>query len=354
MAPSTIKALKAALESARFEPVYLFHGADDFLKEERLRDVMARATEPSTREFNVESLRGEGLDVATLSAALDALPMLAERRVVVLHDPGALKKPARQRLDRFLGAPAPEVLLILVAPAGAKADAALVGHKSVASVEFKALVNDDLLKWIDHRVRNACGTTITPEAASLLASYGGNDLALLAGELQKLASFTGGAPIDHAAVDAVTGMRPGHTLGDLLDLAAVRDTNGAIGMVEEVLSQPKQSAVTLVMALATQMLAIGWGVSARARGLPQSRLESEFFGLLKEGSSVYTGRSWGEAVKCWARAVPKWRTEDIDQALPHLLAADAALKDTKVSSEAQIVTSLLLAITPMATRRRAA
>src|SRR5690606_3988790 len=236
----------------------------------------------------------------------DALPiLLAERRVVVLHDPGALKKPVRQRLDRFLTAPAPEVLLLLVAPAGAKADAALVGHKSVASLEFKALVNDDLLKWIDHRVRNACGTTITPEAASLLASYGGNDLALLAGELQKLASFTGGAPIDRAAVDAVTGMRPGHTLGDLLDLAAARDTNGAIGMVEEVLSQPKQSAVTLVMALATQMLAIGCGVSSRARGLPQSRLESEFFGLLKEGSSVYTGRSWGEAVKCWARAVPK-------------------------------------------------
>ena len=55
-----------------------------------------------------------------------------------------------------------------------------------------------------------------------------------------------------------------------------------------------------------------------------------------------------------AKALPKWTSADIDHALPHLLAADAALKDTKVSSEAQIVTSLLLAITPNTSRRKAA
>lgn len=354
MAPSTIKALKAALESARFDPIYLFHGADDFLKEERLRAVIARATEPSTRDFNLEVLRGAEVDVAALAEALAALPVLAERRIVVLRDPGALKKASRERLDHYLASPTAEMLLLLVTPAGVKVDAALAAQPTVSAVEFKALTNDDLLKWIDHQARTACGTTITPDAAALLATYGGNDLALLAGELQKLASFSGGAPIDKAAINAVTGVRPGRTLGDLLDRAAARDTTGAIELVEEVLSQPSQSAVTVVMALATQVLAIGWGVAARARGLPVSRLESEFFSLLKEGSSVYTGRSWGDAVKCWARAVPKWSTADIDQALPHLLATDTALKDTKVSSEAQIVTSLLLAITPVALRRRAA
>lgn len=355
MAPTTsFKALKAALESGQFEPVYLLHGADDHLKEEKVRAMVSRATEPSTRDFNLETLRAAECDVAMLATALEALPMLADRRVVVLRDPGALKKPVRERLDRYLKSPARETLLLLVAPGSAKADAALAGNVNVAALEFKPLMDADLLKWIDHQARTACGTTIEPAAAELLASYGGNDLALLAGELQKLASFSGGAPIDRAAIDAVTGVRQGHTLGDLLDLAAARDTTGAMGLVEEVLSQPKQSAVTLVMALAAQVLAIGWGVAARARGLPPGRLEGEFFSLLKEGGSVYTGRPWGEAVKCWARAVPKWSAADIDRALPHLMAADGALKDTKVSSEAQIVTSLLLAITPAVTQRRAA
>ncbi|MHB1298272.1 MAG: DNA polymerase III subunit delta [Gemmatimonadaceae bacterium] len=355
MAPSTtFKALKAALESGRFDPVYLFHGADDYLKEEKVRALIARATEPTTRDFNLETLRGAEVDIATLGTALEALPMLAERRVVILRDAMAPKKAVRERLDHYLAAPAPELLLVLVVPAGAKPDAALLANANVSAVEFKPLVDGDLLKWIDHHARTACGATVLPEAAELLASYGGNDLALLAGELQKLAAYAGAAPIDKVAINAVTGVRPGHTLGDLLDLAAARDTAGAMALVEEVLSQPKQSAVTLVMALSAQMLAIGWGVAARARGLPAGRLEGEFFTLLKEGGSVYTGRPWGEAVKCWARAVPKWSAADIDRALPHLLAADAALKDTKVSSEAQIVTSLLLAITPAASRRRAA
>ncbi len=347
-----MKALKASLESGRFDPAYLFHGRDDFLKEEKVRAIVERTTDPSTRDFNLEMLRGGECDVAALSSALEALPMLAERRVVILRDPAGLKKAARDRLQQYLERPAADLLLVLVVPAGTKPDAAQL--KACTGVEFKALGEDDLQKWIAHQADTACGTSIEPAAAALLAEYGGNDLALLAGELRKLSAFTDGAPIDRAAVEAVTGVRPGHTMGDLLDRAAARETTAAIALVEEVLAQPKVSAVVLVMALAAQTLAIGWGVAARARGLSASRLESEFFGLLKEAGNVYTGRPWGEAVKCWARSVSKWSAADIDRALPHLLAADRALKDTKVSSEGQIVTSLLLAITPVASTRRAA
>lgn len=352
MASVTFKALKTALSTGVFDPVYVFHGADDHLKEENVRALLARATEPSTRDFNCDVLRGTEVELAALSGALEALPMLAERRVVVLRDPGALKKPLKVRLEGYLAKPASETVLLLVIPAASKLEAWMSANASV--LEFKALNGNDLQKWIAHEAQQGCGVTITPGAAERLASYGGSDLPLLAGELRKLAAFTNGAMIDDAAVEAITGVRPGVTLADLLDRAAMRDTTGAIAIVGDVLAQPKQSGVTTVMALTAQMLAIGWGVAARSRGLAQSRLESEFFGLLKEAGSVYTGRSWGDAVKCWARAVPKWNAAEIARALPHLHAADAALKDTKVSSETQIVTSLLLAITPAAGTRRAA
>ena len=131
----------------------------------------------------------------------------------------------------------------------------------------------------------------TRRAAALLAEYGGNDLALLAGELQKLSAYTNGAPIDRAAIEAVTGVRPGHTMGDLLDRAAARETMAAIALVDEVLAQPKVSAVVVVMALAAQTLAIGWGVAARARGLSASRLESEYFGCSRRrGTCTRDGR----------------------------------------------------------------
>ena len=77
-----------------------------------------------------------------------------------------------------------------------------------------------------HEATTACGTTIDPDATALLVTYGGNDLGLLAGELQKLAAFTNGAAIGRDAIEAVTGMRPGRTLGDLLDHVAERETQG--------------------------------------------------------------------------------------------------------------------------------
>lgn len=352
MAAVSFKPLRTALETGAFEPVYVFHGADDHLKEEWVRQVMARATDPSTRDFNLEVLRGADVDVATLSGALEALPMLAERRCVVLRDPGAMKKAQRERLERYLKKPASDCVLLLVVPSASKVDAWFA--KAGASFEFKPLEDDDLLKWIAREAKVTGATDITASAASRLVSYAGSDLPMIAGELRKLAAYVNGATIDEAAVEAITGVRPGVTLADLLDRVAQRDAAGAIAIVAEVLAQPKQSGVTTVLALSAQMLAIGWGCAARARGLPQHRMESEFFTLLKDAGSVYTGRSWGDATKAWARAVPKWSAEEIARALPHLRAADAALKDTKVSSEAQILTSLLLAITPMAGTRRAA
>lgn len=352
MAAATHKAFKAALDSGTLAPVYVFHGADDYLKEEAARALVARATDPSTRDFNCDLLRGGEIDVATLSGALEALPMLAERRVVVLRDPGAMRKPLTERLKAYLKKPAVETVLVLVVPGGSKIEAWM--SADAPALEFKALEGADLARWIAHEARTNLQTTISAEAAERLATYGGSDLALLAGELRKLAAYSGEAPIDAAAVEAITGVRPGVSLGDLLDRAAARDAPGAAALVGEVLAQPKQSGVTTVMALTAQMLAIGWGVAARARGLPQHRMESEFFGLLKAGGGVYTGRAWGEAVKCWARAVPKWSLDDVARAMPHLHAADAALKDSKVSSEEQIVTSLLLAIVPPTARRRAA
>lgn len=351
MALSTFKALKASLASGAFERVYVFHGADDHLKDENVRAVVERATDPSTRDFNCETLRGAEVEVAALSAVLEALPMLAERRVLVLRDPGAMKKAVRDRLDRYLAQPAADLLLLLVVPAGGKVDAKLTANAS--EHEFKALDGPDLQKWILHESTRANSTAITDGAASRLASYGGSDLTLLAGELRKLAAYTNGTAIDDAAVEAVTGVRPGVTLADLLDRAALRETTAAIAMVEQVLAQPKNSGVTTTLALSTQMLAIGWGVAARARGMSASQVEREYFGLLKEAGNAYTGRPWGEAAKCWARSLPRWSVADVARAMPHLMAADAALKDTKVSSEAQIIVSLLLALAPTDARRAA-
>lgn len=344
-------AFTAALEKGKFARAYFFHGDDDFLKEEQVRALIARATDAPTRDFNLDQLRAPDLDTGVLALVLQSLPLMAERRMVVIRDAGTLTKDIRATLSAYLAHAPPETLLLLVAPALSKPDPALLALTS--SLEFKRLNEEELGTWVAARVAEV-GSTITPGAITLLCSATENDLILLTGEIDKLRSFTNGAEITESDVTAVVGIRHGETLGDLLDAVAMRDAPAAIALLDQVLTLPKTSGVPIVMALTTQTLAIGWAVAAVARGLPPYRVGQELIALLKENPSSLAGRPWGEGVKSWARALRLWNEQSVDRALALLLAADKALKDTRTSSDSQLLATLFLAMTADATRRAAA
>src|SRR6185369_13876618 len=113
---------------------------DEFLKDETIRQVIDAAVDPGTRDFNLDLRRGGDIDGESLLTLLSTPPMMADRRVVVVRDVQALKKDARAALDRYLAAPTPDVVALLIAPAGAKLDAALSTQAS--AVAFEPLTGD--------------------------------------------------------------------------------------------------------------------------------------------------------------------------------------------------------------------
>lgn len=332
---------KAALEQGAPDAAYLFHGDDDFLKEEKLRQLIDRVAEPATRDFNVEILRAQDTDAARLNTALEALPVMALRRIVVLRDIGALKKDARTALDAYLTHPAQDVVLVIVAPAGWKTDAALVARTS--ALEFRPLTDDQAAKWIVMRATEL-GVTVEPDAAELLVQATGVDLAAIDGEIRKLRDFSGGTTITTAEVREIVGIRVGETSSDLLDRVCARDGVGAAALVPTVLSQPKTSGVTLVMALTTHMLAIGHLIAARQAGMSPGQFSAELYALFGEQRSAVVGRPWGEAVGTLVRATDRWDRHAVDRALALLRDADSGLKDTSVSEEEQVVATLVIAM----------
>ncbi len=346
------KALGNALKTGEFAPAYYLFGDEDYRKEEALRELVDAAVDPATRDFNFEVVRGGDVEGETLGSLLGTPPMMADRRVVVVRDVSALKKDARAALEQYLERPAPDVLLVLVAAADARADKVL--SAKATPVELGALKPDKVPRWIARYAERHLKTTITPQAATLLQDAVGTDLGQLRVELDKLGSFVAGdEPIDENAVAAIVGVRPGETLGAFLDAVAARDAREALALLPSVLQQPKTNAVTTVMALGTQTIAIGWAQAARARGVPASRLYGELFDLLKKSGSVYTGRSWGDAVGTWSRSADLWTASEVDAALDALLAADAALKETRLSSDEQLLANLVLSLCGASARHAA-
>jgi len=341
MPAATARTLKNAVDAGSLDPVYVLHGDEEFLKEDLLRQLLARAVDPAMREFNIDLRRGAELDAAGLRSVLEQLPMMAERRVAVIQDAPALRKAPMGVLDKYLDTPSRDTVLVLVVPAGEAPEKSWLARST--TVEFKPLSDDQVLKWIAHYLQTTLHGSIEHSAASLLATHVGNDLAQLAGELDKLLSYTNGAPIDNAAVQAVVGIRHGETLADLLDCVAMRNAAGAMAMLPRVMAQPKNSGVSVVIALTVQAFALAWGSAAHAGGMNQGMLSREYFTVLKEGGA-FTGRPYGEAIQQWMKVLSQWDVPRCDRALDLLLLTDQALKDTKSSSEEQVVEGLVLAL----------
>ena len=341
--------LRAAIQDKQFASAYYLYGEDDFLKDEAVRHLLDAAVDPATRDFNLDVRRGADLDGESLASLLGMPPMMADRRVVVVRDVSGLRKDARAALDTYLRSPSPDLLLVMTTPADAKSDKGLT--ELAVGVDCQTLTGAQVPKWIVSRAEKTLKTTITPGAVELLQDAVGSDLAQLSVELDKLLAYSGPRPIDEDAVAAVVGVRRDETPGQLLDAVAMRDAALALTLLPGVLQQPKVGGVPLVMALTTQMLALAIGT---ARGIPAARQSGEYFTLLRSGSSNFAMRAWGEAVNAWSRAHGKWSSADIDHALEALLTADIALKQSRVSTDEQILATAILGMCRGARGRKAA
>jgi DNA polymerase III subunit delta len=350
------KTLRAAIDAGSYAPVYYLHGDDDYLKDASLQALLDAALDPSTRDFNCELRSGGEVDAETLGSLLATPPMLAARRAVVVRDAHLLKKAVRAELDRYLASPASDTLVVLLTPAGQATDVGLA-RQALACV-FEPLPPERVRRWIAHHATTVLGVSVSTEAAVLLQQSVGNDLQALAAELDKCASYALGvvgraepgaaidgavALIDEAAVSAVVGVRRGETLVDLLDAILMRDIDRALPLVAYVLSQPKVTAVQVVMMLGTQLLALAWGRAKRDAGWSSGQLAREYMGYLKQSSGL-VGRPWGEAISVWNRAVEQWSSVELRRGVRMLLEADISLKDTRVSNEEQVMQSLVLAL----------
>lgn len=332
MGVTTLQTFQKAMAAQHFAPAYYLTGDDEHRKDALVRQVIDAAVDAPMREFNLDIVRGGEADVQRLDSMLQTLPMLASRRVVVVRDTGSLRKDVRALLEKYLESPSPDTVLLLVALAGTKEEKEFARATQVA---LPAPTGEGFDTWVIEHVRDVHGTSITSGAVKLLEENVGYDTVLLVSEIDKLVSYAGGKPIDEDAVGKVIGVRRGTTLINLLNAVAARDAALALELVDGVLSQPKNNAVYVIMALTVQTLAMTWGHHARGR--------ADYFALLKETRAAPM-RPWGDASQCWASNQSRWSGASLHTALRALREADQAAKDTRVASDEQLVATLICAM----------
>ena len=341
MPAQSLDAFMRSLSKGEPAPAYYFHGPEDLLKDEALRALLDRVLEPSLRDFNLDQ-RGAGqLDGDTLFALCTTLPMMAERRVVVLREVEALKRKPKVRgaLLDYLARPAPDTVLVLIQGANEASEDKEIA-KAAVTVACEPLPEERVLKWVDRRTKGL-GLTLPEDAARHLVRAAGGELASLAAELDKLAALPAGETFTVERVGELVGVRHGETIFDWRDAVMEDRVGPAVHLIGPLLDQPGNYGVKLAGVLGTTLIGVGVARALTDRGLRGRALDEALFQAIRR-CRVFGLLSWSEEKSRWIRWTPRWPAPRVTGALRAVLTADCALKGTTISDERGILTDLVL------------
>jgi len=217
------------LKRHEIAPLVLLWGEESWLIDDAIRQIEAVDLAPEAREFDREVFYGDEAEPQAIINAAQTLPWLGAQRVVLVRQAEALPRAADSTLVAYCKQPSPSTCLIFAAQR-AEASRALFALllKTPWAVRFRRLSGRELSAWIEQRLASR-GSRITSEASAALIEAVGNDLRLLANEIEKLISFVGSQQtIGVENLRALTGDMREISAFELARLLTSGDLTGAL------------------------------------------------------------------------------------------------------------------------------
>lgn len=326
--------------------LHVLVGEDDYSLRQTLEEIKKGIGDPTSLMTNTNLLEGPALTPEQLRSACQTMPFLAEKRLVIVSgllerfEPKARtarKKAPRQatpaeEYQPFVAAirdlPAFTELVILgpgVKPGAApKSGNPLLGALAalVKIRYFPRLGYNELGPWIE-RYAAAAGASVSPAAVKLMARFVGNDLRVMASEIDKLALYAGGRRIEEADVRAVVSYAREANVFAMVDAILESRTGAAQQMLQQLLREGETPS-QLLFRLVNQVRTIFQIREMRERGVARGEVQARL-GL----ASDYVLR------KAWDQA-DKYSPRRIREVYHRLLEADIAIKTGKYDGELAI------------------
>lgn len=220
---------------------YIFHGDDDYSRQETLNDLLAKMGDQAMLSLNTSRFEGT-IPFADLRQACDSIPFLAKWRVVLVKN-GLSTHSAKEFQEALLAylphLPETTRLIFLESgalPAGNKILKFAEQNKTGYVRAFTRPEGSNLEKWIRQRVEQQ-GNQISPRAIHLLVVNIGNDLAILNSEIEKLALYCGpGQTIEAETVNLLCPYVAEASIFDLVDALGGRNSRKAAGLLYQKLT----------------------------------------------------------------------------------------------------------------------
>ena len=207
----SLQELKTAIRSGAPANLYIFHGEEVFLLHHYFEQLKKLILDELTESFNFHKLNNETFDIQSFADSVEAMPMMAERTLVQVDEVDIFKLPEadRTKIAEILSdIPDYCTVIFTFETVSWKPDKRLKKlwesiDQNATIVEFAKQGQRELIAWVSRHFL-ARGKRISNDLCAYLIDITGGTMTALAGEISKIASFSGADEIVKADIDAVT------------------------------------------------------------------------------------------------------------------------------------------------------
>jgi DNA polymerase-3 subunit delta len=194
-------------------------GSNDFLRTQQLGNMINKFIELHG-DIGIERLDGSVADADRLRGAVDGLPFLTERKLVILYEPSQQKK-FYEHIEDILSGVDDSVDVVIVEPKLDKRGSYFKLLKKLTTfMELNELAGGDLAKWAVDYAKSQQGKLSFSDANILIARVGANQQ-LMKNEIDKLVLYR--VEISRETIELLTEETPQSSIFELVDAAMSGD-----------------------------------------------------------------------------------------------------------------------------------
>jgi DNA polymerase-3 subunit delta len=305
--------------------VYLLTGSDRPKHLRALRRLRARFGPESVEQLSAEEASGD--DAVAACNALGLFGAEGGGRLVIVQGVDRWRKADVDAVAGYLGNPVEGAVLALVVD-GALRGSALsdLVEKHGQVLHYDVPKSSNLHKWVQGELKRL-EVSADAEAARALVELVGEDTVALAGEIEKLAAWSGGDPVSRTEVEQLATPGREAAAWALTDAWGQRDLPALLDACE--LALERKEPFLLAVGLASHV-----GRVRAAQALAEEGLRSrEIAGRLK--MKEYPARKALQHAERYSRG-------ELDSALVRLAELDAAIKGaSRLSAELELLRALI-------------
>lgn len=222
------KQLAFQLDRGEISPLYCLFGEEAFMIDEALVKIREKVLGDGLPDFNLNVFYAADSSVESICDAVETLPMMAQRRLVLVKEAQELSAAEWERLTPLVENPVSSTTLVIVAT---KVDMRKKFFKFFETkgvmVKFQKPFENQLAPWI-HYIAKKYDKVMSPEAVEVLREWVGSNLSDINNEIRKVAQFVGEKnQVDVDDLRAVVSRTRVESVFDLVNSMGQGDAAGA-------------------------------------------------------------------------------------------------------------------------------